>query len=152
VFFFLARTAGALQSSAALRAARGAGLERPDAGGEKSCRVAGESADMLCLAGWEVSVCWCKNSGHACYPGCKRSERYSLLPARIGNIVVGGTRMRQAIKSKRVRGRRHATRATACLRHRREPLQIFLLSSHTMHDHAPVRMLPHCILTRERRG
>lgn len=40
-----------LQSSAALRVARGTGLERPDAGGEKGCRLAEGSADMLCLAG-----------------------------------------------------------------------------------------------------
>jgi hypothetical protein len=43
-----------VQSSAAVRAARGTGLERPDPGGEKSCRLAVGSADMLCLAGYGI--------------------------------------------------------------------------------------------------
>ena len=45
-----------IQSSAALRVARGAGLERPDPGGEKSCKLAVGSADMLCYVSYAVSV------------------------------------------------------------------------------------------------
>jgi hypothetical protein len=45
-----------IQFSAALRVARGTGLERPDPGGEKSCRLAVGSADMLCLAGYGMTV------------------------------------------------------------------------------------------------
>jgi hypothetical protein len=45
-----------IQSSAALRVARGAGLERPDPGGEKRCRLAVGSADILCVVGYAVSM------------------------------------------------------------------------------------------------
>jgi hypothetical protein len=44
-----------IQSSTALRAARGAGLERPDAGGEKSGRAAGGSTDMVYLVEDEMT-------------------------------------------------------------------------------------------------
>lgn len=53
------------QSSAALRVARGTGLERPEPGGEKSCRLAVGSADMLYLASYEMSEYVWKGSGHS---------------------------------------------------------------------------------------
>ena len=50
------RVEASIRSSAALRDDRGAGLERPDPGGEKTCRLAVGSADILCLAGVRVFV------------------------------------------------------------------------------------------------
>jgi hypothetical protein len=52
-------------SSAALRVARGTGLERPEPGGEKSCRLAVGSADMLYLASYEMSDYVGRSSGHS---------------------------------------------------------------------------------------
>jgi hypothetical protein len=51
-------------SSAALRAARGAGEERPEPGGENNCRLAAESAAILGLARDRVSVQRAVSTGH----------------------------------------------------------------------------------------
>lgn len=51
-------------SSAALRVARGAGEERPEPGGENSCRLAVGSAAMLDLAVSPMSVQCAIGTGH----------------------------------------------------------------------------------------
>jgi hypothetical protein len=82
-----------VQSSAALRDARGAGLERPEAGGEKSCRLAVGSADMLCLAGNAImSENGWQSSGHSgqveVVAGMSLWAHRFLLPARVGVLDV----------------------------------------------------------------
>jgi hypothetical protein len=48
---------------------RGTGLERPEDGGDKTCRLAVGSADMLWLAGVDVAVYQWQSAGHAAL-GC----------------------------------------------------------------------------------
>jgi hypothetical protein len=54
-----------IRSSAAWRVCLGAGLERPEPVGEKTCRLAVGSADMLFLADGDVSVYRRQTAGHA---------------------------------------------------------------------------------------
>ena len=84
-----------VQSSAALRVARGTGLERPDPGGEKSCRLAEGSADMLCLASDEVSVYRWQRSGHSvhnksrCHCRCLRVGLADMVETRLLRLING---------------------------------------------------------------
>lgn len=57
-------------SSAALRVARGAGEERPEPGGEKSCKLAVRSAAILYLARGRVSVQRAARTGHVAAMKC----------------------------------------------------------------------------------
>jgi hypothetical protein len=83
-----------VQSAVALREARGAGLERPDPGGEKSCRLAVGSADMLCLACYVISVCRWSSSAHS--GGVRLCASVCCL--RVGLFDVGDTNASVPVK------------------------------------------------------